>query len=304
MANDLVKRFIKKDGSQRISFYRDEYAGNPRDMTDEPFHCEDWERDFSIMNKQERDTKSSSACYLIRYFLERYGNTKEIVKVLRENAKTEKHEEDDNALVYDASRHEWILKCWIARWTDYSGEIHGNCWSEEVSWEIKLKDLDASDIVPYLSDGMVAEFADEKYFTDGIKIGSYTFDYYGGVSFSDSFSTDSEGICWLEKDEFLKYSGNSEEYWKSKSLTEIEFLCEELKAWSKDEVYGFVVEDKITTKIHKEYTNVDKDDEDYEGEEWEESVSCWGFYGELDKCIDDMFENAGLNKKDFEEESV
>ena len=65
-----------------------------------------------------------------------------------------------------------------------------------------------------------------------------------------------------------------------------------------------MVEDKITTKIHKEYTNVDKDDEDYEGEEWEESVSCWGFYGELDKCIDDMFENAGLNKKDFEEESV
>ena len=34
MSNDLVKRFIKKDGSQRISFYRDEYAENPRDNTD------------------------------------------------------------------------------------------------------------------------------------------------------------------------------------------------------------------------------------------------------------------------------
>ena len=52
MERDLVKRFIKKDGSQRISFYRDEYAENPRDMTDEPLHCEDWSRDYNYMEQE------------------------------------------------------------------------------------------------------------------------------------------------------------------------------------------------------------------------------------------------------------
>lgn len=283
MKEDYVKRFLTKDGNTRISIYREEYPENPRGTTDEPFHCEDWSRNYSIMTKNERETKSNDALGLIRYMLERYGNTKEIVKVLRENAKAEKHGEDDDALVYDASRHEWILKSWIARWTDYSGEIHGNCWSEEVSWEIKLKDLDASDIVPYLSDDMIEEFSDEKYFTDGIKIGSYTFDYYGGISFSDSFSTDSEGICWLEKDEFMNYSGCEEERWNSKTLTEIEWLCDEIEAWAENEVYGFVVEEKHRFKLHKEYIDENREDEDTEDEEWEETDSCWGFYGDLYK---------------------
>ena len=301
MEKDLVKRMVKKDGSQRISFYREDYAENPRDMTDEPLHCEDWSREYSIMNKQERESTSSDACKLIRHLLERYGNTKEIIALLKTNAKEERHKEEDNALMYDKSRHEWILGCWIEPWKDYNGAIHGNKWSEEVSFCAKLKDLALWDLVSYLSDKTIEELCDSKYWTDGIKMMSYGFGYYGDMSFYHEFSTDSEGICWLEKDEFLKYSGNDEEYWNGKSLDEIEWLLDELKAWGDNDVYGFVVEDCIKSKVHKEYTNVDKD---YEEEEWEESDSCWGFYGELNKSLDWMFESAGLNKEDFEEVNV
>ena len=304
MEKDLVKRMVKKDGSQRISFYREEYAENPRYMTDEPLHCEDWSRDYSIMTRQERESKSKDVCDWIRYMLERYGNTKEIFKVLFENAKSDKrgNNEGDNSLVYDKSRHEWILNYWSKCWKDYNGVLHGNCWSEEVSFHCKLKDLTAWDIASYLSDEQISVFANEKFFTDGIKIASYSFGYYGRISFDSEFSTDSEGICWLEKDEFLKYSGCKEEYWNGKSLDEIEFLLDELKAWGDNDVYGFVIEDCIKSKVHKEYTNVDKDDEDYEEEEWEESDSCWGYYGELDKVEGWIFEENGLNKEDFEEE--
>ena len=304
MANDLVKRFIKKDGSQRISFYREDYAENPRDMTDEPLHCEDWSRDYSIMTKKERENESSDACKLIRHLLERYGNTKEIIALLKTNAKEERHKEEDNALMYDKSRHEWILGYWIEPWKDYNGAIHGNEWSEEVSFCAKLKDLTAWDLVSYLSDKTIEELCDSKYWTDGVKIMSYGFGYYGDISFYHDFSTDSEGICWLEKDEFLKYSGCSEEYWNDKSLDEIEFLLDELEAWSNNEVYGFVVEDCIKSVIHKEYTNSDRDDECYEHEDWEESDSCWGFYGHFDKMQDEMFDQACIDINEFEEVSA
>ena len=131
---------------------------------------------------------------------------------------------------------------------------------------------------------------------------SYGFGYYGGISFYNEVSTDSEGICWLEKDEFLKYSGCKEEDWKEKSLDEIEWLLDELKAWGDNEVYGFVVEDCIKSKVHKEYTNVDKEDEDYEEEEWEESDSCWGYYGDIDEVKASMFDCACLDINEFEEE--
>ena len=55
MANEYVKRLTTADGGTRITVYRDEYAENPRYMTDEPLHCEDWHRNCSIMLKKERE---------------------------------------------------------------------------------------------------------------------------------------------------------------------------------------------------------------------------------------------------------
>ena len=304
MANDLVKRFIKKDGSQRISFYLDEYADNPRGTTDEPLHCEDWPRYYSIMNKHERETESENAAELIRYLLARYGDSKKIIKLLKDNYKDSEHDIYENGLSYDRSRKEWIVWSWQPTWRDYAGNVYEAHWAEEWAFCTNIYDVDIYNIADVLSDEQIDTLCDSKYWTDGIKIMSYGFGYNGDISFYREFSTDSEGICWLEKDEFLKYSGNDEEYWNSKSLDEIEFLLDELKAWGDNEVYGFVVEDCINSKVHKEYTNVNKEDEDYEEEEWKESESCWGFYGEVDKSLDWMFESAGLNKEEFEEEDV
>ena len=307
MERDLVKRMVKKDGSQRISFYRDVYAENPRDMTDEPLHCEDWDREHTIMNKQERESKSADACKLIRYLLERYGNTKEIISFLKANAKEERHKEDDNALLYDKSRHEWILGCWIESWKDYNGAIHGNKWCEEASFCAKLKDFTAWDLVSYLSDETIEELCDSKYWTDGVKMMSYSFGYNGEISFNRDFSTDSEGIAWLEKDEFLKYSGCKEEYWNNNDCYDIEKgMVNELEAWGDNEVYGYVVEDAVKYKTTRKCLSGNGDDEEYEETEWEEKGlnSCWGFYGDLDKMEEYMFDQAGLDINEFEEEDV
>lgn len=305
MERNLVKRFIKKDGSQRISFYRDEYADNPRDRTDEPLHCEDWSRNYSIMNEQERETKSEDAGKLIRYLLQRYGNSKKIIKALKDNYKDSEHDRYENGLSYDRSRKEWIVWSWQPAWKDYQGNVYEAHWAEEWSFCTNIYDVDIYNIADVLSDEQINTLCDEKYWTDKVKIMSYGFGYYGDISFYHEFSTDSEGIAWLEKDEFLKYSGTGEDYWKDNDCYDIEKgMIEELEAWGDNDVYGFVMEECIKSVIHKEYTNVDKDDEDYEEEEWEESDSCWGYYGEIDKVEGWIFEDYGLNKEDFEEENV
>lgn len=299
MANELVKRMVKKDGSKRLSFYREDYAENPRDITDEPLHCNDWSRDYSIMNKQDVH-RSDSADKLLRYLLRRFGDDKKAIAILKENGKADEHKEYDNALIYDKSRKEWILYSWVGEWTDRKGIVNKAHWGEECAFVSKIDQLEIADFADYLNAETI-DYLVEHCMTDKVKMMSYSFGYYGGISFSHDVSTNSEGICWLEKDEFLKYSENDEEYWNNKSLDEIEYLLDELKAWCSNDVYEFVVEDAVRIQGIKTYYNGEREDEPYIDTQWEESDSCWGYYGELDKIEGWIFEESGLNKEEFEE---
>lgn len=301
MANDLAKRFIKKDGSQRISFYRDEYADNPRDNTDEPLHCEDWSSDYSIMNKQERENKASDARACIERLAGEFGDYKKIIDFLVENGKhmTDGKSVCNNALVYDKSLHGWALM----EYTKWYGKKEYD-WQDATFFDEKKYDIDLYALLDTVLDGTI-DYIAENCMTDKVKVMSYGFGYNGEISFYREFSTDSEGICWLEKDEFLKYSGNGEDYWKDNDCYDIaKWLIEELEAYGNGEVYGFVVEDAVKYKTTRKCLSGNAEDEEYEETEWDEKGlnSCWGFYGELDNVEDDMFVNAGLNKEEFEEE--
>ena len=298
MAQEYAKRFVTKDGNTRISIYGDEYSENPRYNTDEPLHCEDWSRDHSIMNKQEREYKASDARTCIERLAGEFGDYKKIIDFLVENGKhmTDGKSVCNNALVYDKSLHGWALR----EYTKWYGEKEYD-WKDASFFDGKKYDIDLYTLLDVVLDGTI-DYIAENCMTDKVKIMSYGFGYYGEISFYHEFSTDSEGICWLEKDEFLKYSGCKEEYWNGKTLDEIEWLLDELKAWGDGDVYGFVVEEKIVSQIHKEYTNVERDDEDYEEEEWEEKDSCWGYYGELDdEHIGYILDGAGFKREELEE---
>ena len=302
MERDLAKRFVTKDGKQRIAIYYEEYADNPRYNTDEPLHCEDWSREYSIMNKSERESKSYDACKLIRYLLARYGDNKKIIKLLKDNYRDNGHDRYENGLSYDRSRKEWVVYSWQPSWKDYSKEIHEAHWAEEWSFNTNIYDVDIYNIVDVLSDEQIDILCDSKYWTDGVKIASYSFGYYGEVSFCDEVSCDSEGIAWLEKDEFLNYSGCTEDYWKGKTLQEIEFLIDEIEAWSNNEVYGYVVEDAVRVITNVRYPDGEHDDTEKEGVEWEETESCWGYYGKLDKSLEWILEGAGFKRDELIEE--
>ena len=295
MAQEYTKRFVTKDGNKRVSIYREGNPCNPRNNTDEPFHCCDWSRDYSI--KVKGDPSYSDARSLLNQMLVWYGKREVIIDMLVENGKhmTDGKSVCNNALVYNKSMRRWELK----EYTKWYGEKEYE-WKDAEWFDGRKDDIDLGTLVESCLDSTIDELQYFKYWTDGIKMMSYSFGYYGEVSFHDEVFCDSEGICWLEKNEFLKYSGCKEEYWQSKSLTDIEWLISELKAWGNGDVYGFVAEEKVLSKIHKEYTNVERDDEDYEEEEWEETDSCWGFYGELDdEHIGNILSSAGYKKEEL-----
>lgn len=304
MERDLVKRFISKDGMTRMSIYRDDDADNPRYMTDEPLHCEDWSRDHSIMVEEDKKYKSNSARHLLEYMLNNYGDYNKIIDTLVENGKhmTDGCSTCDDALMYNKSEHSWDLKSNACHYNYMTGKNEDG-WFTDYQFYCKKYGIDMYTLFEDVHDSTI-DFLVENCMTDKVKIMSYSFGYYGEIYFDRGFSTDSEGIAWLEKDEFLKYSGHKEDYWKDKSLDEIEWLLDYLEAWSENEVYGFVVEDCIKSRVHKEYLNSDKDDEDCEETEWEESDSYGGFYGELDDVIPSMFDCTNLRRSEMEEENV
>jgi hypothetical protein len=231
------------------------------------------------------------------WLLRSLGDDKKIIDLLIENGKhmTDGNSTCDNALVYDRSARRWVLKEY-AKWF---GEKDFD-WKYAACFYCKRDEIDLCEVLESVKNSTIDFFIEQGCLTDEVKVMSYGFGCDGDISFYHEFSTDSEGICWLEKDEFLKYSGCDEEYWNGKTLDEIEWLLEELEAWGDGDVYGFVIEDCIKSKIHKEYTNVEREAEDYEEEEWEENFSCCGYYGELDKVVDIVREEHGLGE-DFEE---
>lgn len=302
MNKDYEKRFYTSDGKTRITIYREEYPESPRDMTDEPFHCEDWSRDCSIMSKKERESCSSSARRLLEYMIRNYGDYKKIIDTLVDNGHKIGNDKVScgTALSYDKYRKTWLL---LGDINCYFGNEIENGWYEYNVLDGKKYDLDICAIVEDCTDDAI-DYLATNCMTDNVKIMSYSFGYYGEISFNEEFSTDSEGICWLEKDEFLKYSGNSEEYWKSKTLTEIEFLCDELEAWGNNEVYGFIVEKAVKKIVNTRYPDGEHDDTEEEYTDWEEEESCWGFYGELSKSEEWILDEAGFKREELTEDAA
>ena len=298
MEKDLVKMFLTKDAKQRVKIYRDENAENPRYMTDEPLHCEDWNRDYSIMTKEDRENKSSNARDLCEHFLLNFGKHNKILSLLVENGKhmTDGKSVINNALVYEPTLHAWVLKEYSKTFyeKDYS-------WGSVERYECKKDNIDIVYLLESLLDSTIDYFIEQGCLTDEVKAMSYSFGYNGDVYFSEGISTDSVGIAWLEKYEFLKYSGCKEDYWEGKSLREIEFLIDELEAWSDNEVYGFVVEEGHGYKVHKECVTHEEEPQDYEEVEWEETDSCWGYYGELSKNLEYILSEAGFEEEELDE---
>lgn len=298
MEQNIAKKMVTADGMTRITIIRDEYPDNPRYNTDEPLHCEDWSRDYTIMLKKERESKSKSARDLLEYLLRNYADCRKVIDVLVSAGKDNKERLDDK-IVYDRSAKEWVLWQYGSHY-DYETRINVDGWYDADRFDVKKYEIDLYSLLEQVCDSTIDHLA-VKFLNDEVKVMSYSFGYYGSISFSDGASCDSEGIAWFEKKEFLKYSGCPEKKWNESTCMEIDWLHEELEAWGDNDVYGFRIEERDRVKVHE--LHQDGNVKDYEREDWNETDSCWGFYGELSKSLEWIIESAGLKMEDLKEVS-
>lgn len=289
-----AKTYIKKDGTERIKFIREEYADNPRGTTDEPLHCADWSRSCSIMTKD--DTRYDSLADLLGHLLAKYASPRNVIDFLVDNGRhmTDGKCKTDNALKYDRSERCWVLYEYGSRWGKEDD------WREMERYHDRKEDIDICDLLANVTEQTLTAIASTM---KDIRFAEYTFNGWNDrVAFYEGISSACEGLAWIEKDEFLKYTGLLNQDWETKTFHElVGWLTDEISAWSEGEVYRYTVEKAKTYKIHKECTSADEPAQDYEETEWEETDSCCGFYGELDKTMEWMFNEAGLNKFEFEE---
>lgn len=296
MEQNIAKQLVTKDGAIRISIIQDMYPDNPRFNTDEPLHCEDWCRGYTIMGKQEKERKSESARKLLEYLLCHYVDYRRIIDSLVQAGKAEKCPLNDK-LVYNRSAKAWELHS-LDEHFDYSTYKSVFGWYVNDSTEARKYYIDLYWLLDLVTDETIDRLS-ELFLNDGVKIMEYSFGYYGEISFSNGASCQSEGIAWLEKEEFLKYTGLDEEKWKQSTCKDLDWVWEELEAYGDGEVYGFRVEKRDDVKVHEEHSNGEV--KDYDRTDWNETDSCWGFYGEVEKVLPWILDNAGYKMEELQE---
>lgn len=290
---------VSEDKKYRLTVWYEEGAEHPLCMCDFPLHMDDWCREHCANPTMPNRDKSkeehwSSRQECMRYLVDSYGDEKKIVERLIANGKKPTHERYEECLMYDRQRKEWLLMSWQPAYRSYTGERVEAHWSEEESFCCKREELDLYSLTYNMSDEMLADLIGHC-MTDECKVMSYSFHYYGGMSFYSDVYADSEGLAWLVKSEAV---GNgrwlTEEQWRSQDcygLTDV--IREEIDAWSDGQVFWWEVEKNVRWKVHRECLSEERDDEDYEEEEWERIDSCGGYYG-LDNCVRCAIEEQNL----------
>jgi hypothetical protein len=290
---------VSADKKLRLTVWYEEGAEHPLEWCDFPLHLDDWGRDGSINPKrfvrdksycEHYDSRQECMCYLVNQF----GDTKKVIDRMIANGKAAEHDRYDEALMYDKSRQEWLLMSWVPTYRSYTGERIEAHWDEYESFDCKREELDLYSLTYNMSDEMLADLI-EHCLTDKVKVMSYSIGYYGSVSFYGNVDGDCEGIAWLEHDEAVG-DGKwlTEERWRNEdcySLTE--GIRDEIDAWAEGQVFWFEVEKNVRWKVHRECLSEERDDEDYEEEEWEQIDSCGGYYG-LENAVRGAIESNNL----------
>lgn len=298
MANDVERTLQTKDGNFRVLIIREDYPESPRTLTDEPVYFEDYSREYSVMTRDERDDHYNSMETRAINLIVNYGDRDKIIALLIENGKhlTDGKSKLNNALVYNKSAKAWE----VLEYTKFYSEKNAT-WKMANSFDCTKAELPEYiyEICEVLTENSL-EYIFTPEFVPDLKIATYKFGYYGGLQVWEGLDFAGDGLCWIKKAEFLKYTGLTEDQWKNEKLSE-NWLIKELEAYADNDVFGYVVEKKVQYDVTEKCISEDRETENYTKTDWEETDSCWGFYGTIDEVLPSILDSAGYKMDELQE---
>lgn len=101
-----------------------------------------------------------------------------------------------------------------------------------------------------------------------------------------------EGVAFCTKERYTKMVSTDTTDWKTKIDALIDGEVECIGMWMWGDVKGFVLEKKV--EYTKKYHDIEREDE--EDFDWEEVDSCWGYYMETDKLIEEVISEHQLKE--------
>ena len=297
----MALRKVSEDGRYRLTVHYEEGAEHPLNWCDFPLHMDDWCRDYSANPTTQLRDKSKHRHFgsreeCMRDLLCSYGDEKKIIDLLVGNYGKKSHSRYELALTYDRSRREWLVLQWCPTWKAYDGTIHEAHWEEETSLCCKREQIFLGDLAEYLTEEDLADLLN-KCLTDGVKVMSYSFGYYGSISFYREVFDGCDGIAWIVRSDAVG-GGKwlTEKQWRTMDCYDLtKGEREEISAWAEGDVFWFEVEKNVKWKVHRECLSEEREAQDYEQEEWEQVDSCGGFYG-LDYAVQAAIEANELPK--------
>lgn len=288
-----IKLFTNENNTMRLKVFVDEYAEHPLDFFSLRLHVQDFSREYTLEKRRNLST-SSNIRSLICHLLTEYGDRSAMVEELIANGKREADERKDIDcfLEYTRSRSAWTLYKYVDSY-GHGGPVAIEDYECTRRW---LEDV-LYDILEEVTDQTLEAFMDS-YLLPRIKVCAYSFDYEGGVNFSDRVTCDADGLAWLLHDEVVGDGKElTEEDWQQHTCQWCAAnVIEYAKAWSRGEVYTCVLEKRVAFHVTKVCTSEERETQEYDTEEWEVEDSLGGFYGDLSRNLSDFCSTFGIEE--------
>lgn len=191
---------------------------------------------------------------------------------------------DDIRLIYNRHTHFWELQIW-PEWRGKDAK-----WVVEREfepYELKTSDWRYELLEPLEEDEVALINLINKYAKD------FVVKEWSSCGYSQGDHL--RGLAYLSKEDFDKRCGFSPKHyktWQEQALAIMDAEIKEINMWAWGNVKAYVLEKKVSfTKVYD-----DEGREDERAVEWEEVISCGGFYKETEDLIKEVMSEHDLKE--------
>lgn len=275
---ETYKYTTKEIGDYRINIYSDMNAQCP---------CTDWDMVWNFLWEYGCNNSLSESCDWLEVY-GKYGNSNHslnetIIQLIDDYVDWE----DLVQYFKDGKINNYRLRnsddMWLLEWYNSKKDVYEEIemfedyeMNENLVTINELLDILVRDELLQILNDLGKDIIAQEWSSSGYSQGDYV-----------------EGIAFCTKERFKKIVSENTDKWKEEALEYLDGSVKTVGMWMRGDVKGFTLEQKV--RFAKQYEDSEREDE--EDFEWEEIDSCWGYYMDTDKLIDEVISEHDLKEK-------